>query len=189
MFTGIIQELGKVVRIERKSGLSKIGVLSKIACCNIKIGDSIAIDGVCLTAVENKKDIVFFEAIKETLEATTLKRLKVNTLVNLESALKVGDKLGGHFVLGHIDCESKIKSIKKTSRTIALEVKYPLKFSKLIVDKGSISIDGISLTIQKKYSSFFSVNIIPHTFNNTNLKYKRVGDFLNLEFDYLLKRS
>jgi len=187
MFTGIIEDIGKVVKIERKSGLSRIGISSQNVFCDIKIGDSIAVDGVCLTAVEIKKDIVFFEAVKDTLKITTLRNLKVNSSVNLESALKVGEKLGGHFVLGHIDCVSKIKAIKKSQKTITLEIKYSAQFSKFIVDKGSVAIDGISLTIQKKYPSFFSVNIIPHTFSSTNLKNKRIGDFVNLEFDYLLK--
>ena len=101
--------------------------------------------------------------------------------------LKVGEKLGGHFVLGHIDCESRIKSLQKKSNSINLSINCPARFKNFFVDKGSIALEGISLTIQKVYSSYFSVSIIPYTWEQTNLKYKRTGDWLNIEFDYLLK--
>jgi riboflavin synthase len=187
MFTGIIKEIGEVEKIAKSNALTKIGVKVKAVFEETKVSDSISVDGVCLTVADKKKDILFFDAVKSTTEKTNLKRLKLRDFVNLEPALKMGDKLGGHFVLGHIDIEAKIKRIIKKNNYWHLEVNLPVDFRKYVIDNGSVSLNGISLTIKKVTPRFFTVDIIPFTYENTNLKYKRVGDWLNVEFDYLLK--
>jgi len=186
MFTGIIKEVGRVKKIEKKASLWKLCIFSRIIFSESNISDSISVNGVCLTLTEKKNSLLFFEVIKTTLKNTNLKRLKINSLVNLEPSLKLEDKIGGHFVLGHIDCEGRIRNIRRRKNYV-FEIEYPKEFRKYVVEKGSIAVEGISLTIQKKLSSSFAVDIIPFTFQHTNLKEKRIGDWLNIEFDYLLK--
>jgi len=187
MFTGIIKELGNVEKILRSSALTKIGVKAKAVFEEAKASDSISVDGVCLTVTDKKNNILFFDAVKSTIEKTNLKRIKLRDFVNLEPALKMGEKLGGHFVLGHTDIEAKIKRIIKKNNYWQLEINLPVNFKKYIIDNGSVSINGISLTVKKVMPRFFTVDIIPFTYENTNLKYKKVGDWVNIEFDYLLK--
>ncbi len=188
MFTGIIKDIGVLKKIEKKTGLWKIGVGSPVLYKDTAVSDSISLNGVCLTVTEKKNNCLFFEVIKPTLDNTNLKRLKSNAYLNLEPALKVGEKLGGHFVLGHIDCESQIRSIKRHKDFVIIGIKTPLKFRKFLVEKGSIAIEGISLTVQNVNSSYFTVNIIPYSLDNTSLKKKKTGEWVNLEFDYLLKQ-
>ncbi len=187
MFTGIIKEVGRVKKIEKKTNLWRMGIFSSAIFSQSNISDSISVNGVCLTLVEKKNDLLFFEVIKTTLENTNLKRLRINSLVNLEPSLKAQDRLGGHFVLGHIDCEGRVKNIIKRKDFYIFEIEYPKVFKKYIIEKGSIAVEGISLTIQKKFFSSFTVDIIPFTFQHTNLREKKIGDWLNIEFDYLLK--
>lgn len=186
MFTGIIKETGRLKKVEKKASLWKLGIFSQVIFSESNISDSISVNGVCLTLVEKKNNLLFFEVIKTTLENTNLKRLKINSLVNLEPSLRLQDKVGGHFVLGHIDCEGRIKNIRR-EKNYVFEIEYPKEFRKYVVEKGSIAVEGISLTIQKKMFSSFTVNIIPFTFQHTNLREKKIGDWLNIEFDYLLK--
>lgn len=188
MFTGIIKEIGRIEKIAKSSALAKIGISSKAVFVSAVVSDSISVDGVCLTLTDKKNSTLYFDAVKSTTEKTNLKRLKLKDFVNLEPALKMGDKLGGHFVLGHVDCEAKLKSIIKKNNYWQLEINLPVDFRKYVIDNGSISLNGISLTVKKVTPCFFTVDIIPFTYENTNLKYKRVGDWINLEFDYLLKR-
>jgi len=187
MFTGIIKEIGEVEKIAKSSALTKIGVKAKAVFEETKVSDSISVDGVCLTVTNKTNGVLYFDAVKSTIEKTNLKRLKLRNFVNLEPALKMGEKLGGHFVLGHIDIESKIKRIIKKNNYWHLELNLPVDFRKYVIDNGSVSLNGISLTIKKVTPRFFTVDIIPFTYENTNLKYKRVGDWVNIEFDYLLK--
>lgn len=187
MFTGIIQEVGKVSDITRSTGVWKLGVVCDTVYKDAKVSDSIAINGVCLTVVDKENNKLFFDVVKTTLEDTTFKWFRQAAQVNLESSLKVGDKLGGHFVLGHIDCASRIKNIQRITDSVILQVAYSSRFRKILVEKGSVAIEGISLTVQKVYNSIFSVSIIPYTFSHTNLRYKKAGDWVNIEFDYLLK--
>ncbi len=189
MFTGIIRETGKVKSIRRGSNLWQIGVTSCDLYNTSETGDSISVNGVCLTLTGKKSGVLYFDVVKPTLNTTNLKRLSFASFVNLEPSLKIGDKLGGHFVLGHIDCESQIKSIFRQGDYFLLEVRYEKKFHSYIVEKGSIAVDGISLTIQKKERNSFTVSVIPYTFKYTNLKYKHVGGWVNVEFDYLLKKD
>ncbi|MFA5008198.1 MAG: riboflavin synthase [Candidatus Omnitrophota bacterium] len=188
MFTGIIKELGSVEKISKNSALTKIGVKAKTVFEEAEISDSISVDGVCLTVTDKKNGLLFFDAVESTTQKTNLKRLKLKDFVNLEPALKIGEKLGGHFVLGHADCEAKIKKILKKSNYWQIEIDLPANFRNYIIDNGSVSINGISLTVKKVMPRFFTVDIIPFTYENTSLKYKRVGNWINVEFDYLLKK-
>ncbi len=187
MFSGIIKEVGKIKRIEKKTGLWKIEVISQFVFQEVDIADSVSVNGVCLTLVGKKDNVLFFDTVETTLKNTNLKRLRRNSLVNLEPPLRVGDKLSGHFVLGHVDCEARIKTIKKQKDFHDFEIETPLRFKKYIVEKGSIAVEGVSLTIQKIKPYSFIISIIPFTFHNTNLREKKIGSWVNLEFDYLLK--
>ncbi|MCD6228813.1 MAG: riboflavin synthase, partial [Candidatus Omnitrophica bacterium] len=164
MFTGIIKEVGKVKKIEKKVSMWKLSILSQVVFSESNISDSISVNGACLTLVEKKNDLLFFEVIKTTLESTNLKRLKVNYSVNLEPSLKAQDKLGGHFVLGHVDCESKIKGVKRNKDFYTFEIELPKRFKHLVTEKGSIAVEGVSLTIQKIKPTSFSIDVIPYTF-------------------------
>ncbi|MDD4954798.1 MAG: riboflavin synthase [Candidatus Omnitrophica bacterium] len=188
MFTGIIKELGSVEKISKNSALTKIGVKVNAIFEEAGVSDSISVDGVCLTVTDKRHGVLFFDAVKSTTQKSNLKRLKLRDFVNLEPALKIGEKLGGHFVLGHVDVEAKIKRIIKKSNYWQAEINLPSSFKNYIIDNGSISISGISLTVKKVMPRFFTVDIIPFTYENTSLKYKRVGDWVNVEFDYLLKK-
>jgi len=188
MFTGIIKEVARVERIAKAGFLIKLAVKSIAVFKDVNLSDSISVNGVCLTLIHKKEDLLFFDAINSTLKNTNLKRLKKGDFLNLEPALNIGDKLGGHFVLGHVDAEVKLcKKVAKGNHW-QLEMELPSQFRKFILENGSITIEGVSLTVKKILPRSFTVDIIPFTYNNTNLKYKKIGDWLNIEFDYLLKQ-
>ncbi|MDD3296691.1 MAG: riboflavin synthase [Candidatus Omnitrophica bacterium] len=187
MFTGIIQEVGRVERVDKKGHFLGLGVKSSIIYEASQPSDSVSINGVCLTVVKKDKGILFFEAVQATLENTNIKRLKKNGRVNLEPALKVGEKLGGHFVLGHIDAEARLLHLDDRRGYWRLEVELLSLFRKSIIENGSVSIDGVSLTVKKIFSKSFTADIIPFTYSHTIMQYRKPGDWLNLEFDYLLK--
>ncbi|MEK7263382.1 MAG: riboflavin synthase [Bacteroidota bacterium] len=187
MFTGLIQYVGTVKsQIHIGSGIRfsiEIGALWS----SIKIGDSIAINGVCLTVVKKRKPIVELEAVEETLRKTTLENFKIGQKINCELPLRPNDFVGGHFVLGHTDCVGKIIAIKKLSSSWLYSIKMPEKFVDYIISRGSIAIDGISLTIAEKEKNIFRISIIPHTFAHTNFSTLTIGSEVNLEFDVLGK--
>ena len=189
MFTGITKEIGKVFSVQREKNSVKLSISSSIVVKTAEISDSISVNGVCLTLVLKKNNLLVFDAVLTTLATTNLKRIKRGNVVNLESALKVGDKLGGHFVLGHVDAELKFIRVIKKNNCLNIEIELPSRFRKSILENGSITIDGISLTVKKILAKTFTLNIIPFTYNNTSLKYKRSGDWANVEFDYLLKNK
>ncbi|MHB8602891.1 MAG: riboflavin synthase [Nitrosotalea sp.] len=190
MFTGIIEGLGNIVAFDKKTSnrsAAKIKIdLGKIAK-GLKVGDSVAINGVCLTAVDISKGITEFEMVGETIKKTNLGFLRRGDKVNIERSLKVGERLEGHFVLGHVDGVGIISKIEKQSNQIQIWIKIPKELSKHIIKKGSITIDGISLTVVDTLKDQFSVSIIPHTMQITNLSYKKVGDKVNIETDILGK--
>jgi len=187
MFTGIIEELGLVRNFSRRTTFSLLEVNCQKILEDTKKGDSIAINGACLTVLEKKPPIVSFEIMPETLKKTTLGDLKANSAVNLERALKFGDRLSGHFVSGHIDCIGLIKDKANTAEGIIFEIKVPVEFMPFIIAKGSVAVDGISLTIVQRKASSFTVSLIPHTLNNTTLKYKSISDKVNVECDMFAK--
>ena len=183
MFTGIIEELGKVRHITNNQ--------ITIECCavleDVKLGDSIAVNGACLTVVNFSKDSFVADVSPETLRVTSLENLKSGTLVNLERALKVGERLGGHIITGHIDGIGKCLKIEKTSDFYNVFVELNPEQAKYTIKKGSIAIDGISLTIANMKSSTVEIAVIPHTFENTNFKTMQIGQNVNIETDILSK--
>ena len=188
MFTGIVEELGTVKRTSRGARVSLIEINAEKTLSEVKRGDSIAVNGACLTVTEIKNDCFVFEAIPETLKVTNLGQLKSGDKVNLERSLKMGERISGHFVLGHIDCLGVIRKKNYTGANLGFEIAVAPEFLKYCLPKGSVSVDGISLTIAAKHSNTFSVYIIPHTLKNTTLSFKGPSAKVNVEFDLLAKK-
>ena len=190
MFTGIIEGLGKIVRFDKKTrnpSAAKMKVsLGKLAR-GLRIGDSVSINGVCLTTVSIAKHIAEFEMVGETIKKTNLGSLELGDKVNIERSLKVGDRLEGHFVLGHVDGVGIITKIEKQTNQIKIWIELPKELSRYVAQKGSVTIDGISLTVVDKLKNMFSVSIIPHTMKITNLALKKIGNKVNIETDVLGK--
>ncbi|MCX8034604.1 MAG: riboflavin synthase [Thermodesulfovibrio sp.] len=188
MFTGIIEERGIIADIAFSSTSAKIKVICKIVKEDVKIGDSIAVNGICLTVTDLAKDAFFADISEETLKISTAKHFKRGLIVNLERAVRLNDRLSGHIVTGHVDtCGDVI--LKRENKdfcvfTVSIEDKKMLKY---VIQKGSIAIDGISLTINEIVDNNIRLNIIPHTLKNTNLEFLKVGDKVNLEFDIIGK--
>lgn len=186
MFTGIIEEIGTVKGLTRKGSSARLGVSCDKVRENVKLGDSIAVNGVCLSVVETGGSLIF-DAVINTLNKTNLKRLKSGDKVNLERALKMGDTLGGHIVSGHIDAERVVNKNQKTSAGWVLDIEMLPGDEKHLVEKGSVAIDGISLTVGEVSRGHFTIYLIPHTLNNCTIAAKKVGDHVNVEFDMLGK--
>jgi len=189
MFSGIVEELAQVKNISRRANLTLFEVAGSRVCEDVKIGDSIAVNGACLTVVRNERGVLSFEAMPETLKATNLGTLRLTDKVNLERSLKLGDRISGHFVTGHIDCIGIIRSKNFIRGNLGFEIAVPEQFLKYCLPKGSIAVDGISLTLVGNKSNTFSVYIIPHTLKNTTLSFKGPSDKVNIEFDILAKRA
>ncbi|MDO9572803.1 MAG: riboflavin synthase [Candidatus Omnitrophota bacterium] len=194
MFTGIIEELGRVKKIARQTGVTFLEITAKEVLVDTKIGDSIAVNGVCLTVVKIDpasacRSWVSFEVMPETFKGTNLGLLKIGEQVNLERSLKVGDRVSGHFISGHIDCLGLVRRKSLRNGNLEFAVAVPPLFMKYCLSKGSISLDGISLTLTDKRANIISVYIIPHTLKNTTLSFKGPSDKLNVEFDILAKKN
>ena len=187
MFTGIIEETGTVKSFSKEKNGAKLIINANIVLENTKIGDSIAINGVCQTVTEIANDNFSVMVSDETLSVTTFENLKTADKVNLERALTLQSRLGGHIVSGHVDCTGKLVSKEYLSGFYNLYFEIPKNFTKYIVFKGSITINGISLTVADIESDIIKIAIIPHTFENTNLKYLNTGDKINIETDILAK--
>lgn len=187
MFTGIIKKTAIVISNAKKNKGYELVLLSNLKCKKKDIGSSICVNGVCLTLTSfiNKK--LFFFISYKTFELTNFKYLKKNSIVNLERSLKFGDEIAGHFVQGHIDTIGKIKSIKKQLKTWTIAVSISPNYSNYLIDKGSISINGVSLTIVKVNKNIFTLVIIPHTLKETNLINLTKNDIVNIEFDIVIK--
>ena len=186
MFTGIIEELAQIKNVYDKNNFLEIEILSNFSN-KINIGDSIAVNGVCLTAISSNEEFFNVNVVKETIEKTNLNNLKESMYVNLERAVKVSSRLNGHIVQGHIDSLASILVKKKTDNQIDLIVGIDSEYLKYCIYKGSITLDGISLTIASISDNNITVAIIPHTLESTTLKYREVGDSLNLETDIFAK--
>jgi riboflavin synthase len=187
MFTGLIEEVGSVLAFETKNGGALLQIAAPRLSEKIQIGDSVAVNGCCITVAAHRDDQLFFDLLEETLERTNLKALRRDNPVNLELALPAEGRLGGHFVQGHIDCATRIRALAKTGADLGLEVELPAAFAHYVVCKGSIAVNGVSLTVAKLSPQSFTVWIIPHTRLETNLGTARVDDLVNLEFDLLAK--
>ncbi|HEX7416316.1 MAG TPA: riboflavin synthase [Smithellaceae bacterium] len=187
MFTGIIEGLGKIKRLTMKGADAVLEIEAAIDLNDVSIGDSIAINGACLTVTARNQNIFNADVSAETLGKTTLKLLQAGAKVNLEKSLRVGGFIGGHFVLGHVDATGRILSQTQKSGSLILAVEIDDNLSRYIVEKGSVAIDGVSLTVNKLEKGRFYVNIIPYTAENTTLVAKKVGDLVNIETDVLGK--
>ena len=181
MFTGIVETTAKIDSKENVGKNIRIAIeLSKK--WKIKMGDSIAVDGVCLTVSGIKNNLYFFDIIPETLSKTTFGK-NIYSIVNIERSLVYGARVHGHLVSGHVDCVGKVLKVTNDTKGYKIEISYPKKFKKYIIPKGSITVDGVSLTIAQSKPSSFVVAIIPHTRKITTLACLEKGDFINLEFD------
>jgi riboflavin synthase len=185
MFTGIIEELGEVKNISRRGRITLLEVKADKVLEGTKPGDSISVNGVCLTVTKKDCESLSFEVMPLTLEGTNLRFLGIKDKVNLERALKLGERLSGHFVTGHIDCIGVIRLKNYLNGNLIFQIAVPDKLMKHVLDKGSVALDGISLTIASRKSNTFSVYIIPHTLKNTTLGFKGPSDKVNIEFDIL----
>ena len=187
MFTGIIEGRGKVVRLTMKGADALLEIEAGLDLSEVALGDSIAVNGACLTVTAKSAKAFTADVSAETLAKTTLASLHTGQSVNLEKALRVGGFLGGHFVLGHVDTKVRILSKLQKSGSIIFGLEAPESIARYIVEKGSITIDGISLTVNKLEKGRFYVNIIPHTAANTTLTGKKEADVVNIETDILGK--
>ncbi|MDZ7318716.1 MAG: riboflavin synthase [candidate division KSB1 bacterium] len=187
MFTGIIEEIGTIHRlVPQPSGL-RIWIGAKRILDDLKIDQSVAVNGVCLTVVEIDGNVFTADVVAETLHRSTLQFAKINEAVNLERALRLQDRLGGHLVQGHVDGMGIVRQLVTGSEGNFLKIEIPQELERYTIPKGSIAIDGISLTIAGKEQQIFSVAIIPHTLEQTILKFKKAGDRVNIEVDFLAK--
>ena len=190
MFTGIVEGIGKIEKIKKstknRSAVQMTVNLGKNSK-GLKIGQSVALNGVCLTVTKKLQNKCNFEMIDETTKKTDLGNLREGSIVNVERSLKAGDRLEGHFVLGHVDGVGIIKKIQKKPKEVQVWFEVPKKLSKYVVKKGSIAVDGISLTVTDIKKNLASISLIPHTIEVTNFQTKKVGDKVNIETDILGK--
>jgi len=188
MFTGIIQAKGSIAALERRGGDVRLSVQSDgLPFASYDVGESIAVNGVCLTAVELRADGFDTDVSVETLDVTSLGSLGVGDNVNLEPSLSLGDRLGGHLVSGHVDCLGTVTSRKADARSIRFAVEIPEEFARYVARKGSVTVDGVSLTVNDVSATGFEVNIIPHTADVTIIGNYSVGTNVNVEVDLLAR--
>lgn len=187
MFTGIVEEIGKISRIIPIEGGISIKIEASKILEDILVNDSICIDGVCLTVVKAESSAFWVEAVGATIDKTTFSEIKESSLVNLERSVRLNDRLGGHLVQGHINGVGSISGIEKLGENYLFKIIIPKELEKYLIKEGSIAINGISLTIADLENNEISISIIPHTWQNTSLKYKQVLDKVNVEIDILAK--
>ena len=187
MFTGIVQEIGSVEAVEHGRGGVRLAVRAPATAADAKPGDSIAVSGVCLTAAEVADGVLALDAVPETLARTSLARLEPGAVVNVEAPLRAGDPLGGHVVQGHVDAVGTVRSLEAEGDGARLTVEAPPAVLRYCAEKGSIAVDGVSLTIAGLDGGSFSVALVPHTLEATTLARLRPGDEVNLEADVLAK--
>lgn len=187
MFTGLIEEVGSVLGIHAIDRGTQLQIIAPRVAEKIQIGDSIAVNGCCLTVAAHRGEQLTFDLLEETLDRTNLKTLRQESRVNLERALAADGRLGGHLVQGHVDCAARIVALEENGADHRLEVELPGEFAHYVADKGSIAVNGISLTVAEVSRESFAVWIIPHTKSQTNLDTARANDLVNLEFDLIAK--
>jgi riboflavin synthase len=187
MFTGLIEDVGKVQKLERRSSSARLAVSTTLPATEFLIGDSVAVNGVCLTVTSIAGTVLTFDVSPETLDRSGLGRLSSGDQVNLERAMRLSDRLGGHIVTGHIDCVATVLERREESGNILFSFRVPSENLRYIIEKGSVAIDGISLTVNSVTSDGFSLNIIPHTAQMTTLRLKKPGDRVNIETDIIGK--
>jgi riboflavin synthase len=186
MFTGIISDVGRILEIGEDDG-RRMTIATRLPLAEIPLGSSIATSGICFTAVDKGEDWFTVQASGATLEVTTAGRWAKGDRVNLERSLRIGDELGGHIVFGHVDAVGEILALAPAGESQRLEVRVPATLAPLIAVKGSVAVDGISLTVNATGADRFAVNIIPHSWAHTNLSARAVGDGVNVEVDMLAR--
>ena len=187
MFTGLVEEMGTVEALKANGSTLQLAIKANIVAKDAAIGDSIAVNGCCLTVVKREKQLLTFDAGEETLSRTNLQRLVKGSKVNLERSLQVGDRLGGHLVTGHIDATGTLIKRRDDGEWSNLTFRIPGRISKQLASKGSIAVDGVSLTLVNVEADRFSVALIPHTLSETTLGALDIGNIVNLETDLLAK--
>ena len=187
MFNGIIYNQGKIKNLIFSKNGCQIEIFANKSFNNLKIGSSISCDGVCLTLTKKKLNSMFFYLSKETLYRSTFKKMRIGRLINMEQSLKLGDDISGPFVQGHVDCTGVIKKISILKKVWTIRVSIPNKYYRYIAEKGSIVINGVSLTVSKIIKNNFEITIIPHTLKITNLINLKVKNEVNVEFDMFSK--
>ena len=188
MFTGIIQAMGAIARVEQVGGDTRLVVDARgLDTRDVAIGDSICVSGVCLTAVSIDAAVFAADVSTETLSCTTLGTLKSGDCVNLEKSLRLADRLGGHLVSGHVDGIGRVVAVEPDARSQRWTFELPAGLSRYIAAKGSVCIDGVSLTVNEVAPNRFGVNLIPHTIDATTFQHKRVGDSVNIEVDLIAR--
>lgn len=187
MFTGLVTHIGTVARIDRAGGDWKLFISSTMDVRKISVGASISVSGCCLTVIDKDQDWLAFGVSGETLSKTVIGTWEAGTRVNLEASLKIGDELGGHLVTGHVDGFATIRAIAPEGDSHRLKIEVPGHLSLYLAPKGSVALDGISLTVNEVEGNIFGVNIIPHTWIHTTLGEKKAGDLLNMEADLLAR--
>ena len=187
MFTGLIEEVGTVIAVNTSKSGNQIKIAAPRIAKKIRRGESLAVNGCCLTVSSHRGDALIFDLLEETVARTNLKDLQRKQLVNLERAVAASERFGGHFVQGHIDCVSPVIACQKSGADFRLEIELPGAFAHYVASKGSIAINGISLTVAEVLPKSFVTWIIPHTKTHTNLDRVQAGDLMNLEFDILAK--
>src|SRR5881394_3423727 len=187
MFTGLIEEVGRVAAVRADNRSTRLQIAAPQIAKQTRSGDSIAVNGCCLTLASRRGNDLTFDLLEETIARTNLKKLRRNDHVNLERPLRADGRLGGHFVQGHIDCVSRIVAFEKKGPDFRLEVELPATFAQYVARKGSIALNGISLTVAAVFPKGFAVWIIPYTKRHTNLSRTQAGDLVNVEFDILAK--
>ena len=187
MFTGIVEEIGTVKGINKSSTGAVLKINTEKIHVDAKLGDSIAVNGACLSVTAINANVLSFDAIPETLKRTTLADFKADNSVNLERSVKADARIGGHFITGHVDYKARINDIIKNQAGIGFNVSLPKEFSKFVVEKGSVALDGVSLTIALVSKDNFTVYLIPHTLKNSTFGIKKKGDFVNVETDIIGK--
>jgi riboflavin synthase len=187
MFTGIVEETGRIARLARKGGSVVFSIKGRKTVRDLGVNDSIAVDGVCLTVIRKRGPIFDVQAVEETLRKTNLGEKLAGDAINLERSLSARSRLGGHFVLGHVDTTGVIESIKARKSSWMFWIRVPKRFSKLLIPVGSVAIDGVSLTVAQLRGNLMGISIIPHTWEVTTFKEYRLGRTVNVELDMLGK--
>lgn len=187
MFTGIITDVGEIAEVNTLKHITKIKIKTSYNTSKIALGASVACNGCCLTVTERSKNLLSFDLSPESLKKTNFSKAKKGDRINLEQSLKLGDELGGHIVTGHVDCLCEVAEIKKDKDNWVVSFKVPKEYKKYIAEKGSATVNGVSLTVNYVKDNIFRVNIIPHTLQNSNLTYIKKGSLLNLEIDILAR--
>lgn len=187
MFTGIVEEIGHIHHISKTSRAEKLVISCEKVLEGTKIGDSIAVNGTCLTVTAMDGTSFSADVTPETMRRTAFSLFRPGTPVNLERALRLGDRLGGHIMMGHVDGTGRILSMKKDDNAVNISISTDRKWMRYIIEKGSVAVDGISLTVAGRTEKSFSIALIPHTGSETALLLKHPGDLVNLECDYLGK--